>query len=127
MSYALLIRINQTKVLLAIDGKERTWNDIFENCQKDIKDIDILKASHHGQESGFHEKAVKQMNPKYIVFSNSQKNDRKYGASAKYQEAAPNATILKTCDHGTIIALCDWKGEIDFHDKYNQLIPVNYQ
>ena len=126
ISYALLIRINQTKVLLAGDGKERTWNDIFENCQQDIKDIDILKAGHHGQESGFHEEAVKLMKPKYIIFSNSKEQDILHGASVKYQKAVSNATILKTCDHGTIIARCGWKkGEIDFHDKYRQLIPVN--
>jgi metal-dependent hydrolase (beta-lactamase superfamily II) len=124
MSYALLIRINQTKVLFAGDGKERTWNEVFENCGKDIKDIHILKAGHHGQESGFHEDAVKIMVPKYIVISNSKEKDKDHGASDKYKKAAPETTILKTWEKGTIIAECGWKGETKFYKKDRTLLAA---
>ena len=117
MSYALMIKINNIKVILAGDGQERTWNDIYDNCKNEIMNCHILKAGHHGQESGFHEDAVKLMTPDHIIFSNSKKEDKNHGAETLYAKAAPNAIIYKTCDHGTIIAECGWKGGIQFYKK----------
>lgn len=116
MSYALLICFNNIKILLAGDGKERTWKDIFENCEKDIKSIDILKAGHHGHESAFHEDAAKLMSPDYIIFSNSKEEDKDHGAEALYSKAVPSANIYKTCDHGTIVAECHFDGKINFYN-----------
>ncbi len=116
IAYALLLKVNDRKIIFASDGKEECWNDIFENCTDDINDCSILKAGHHGHESGFHKEAVEHMNPKYIVFSNSKDEDDSNGAESKYNEVVPNAIIYKTCDEGTIIANCpfDANEEITF-------------
>ncbi len=104
MSYALMIRINDRKVILAGDGHESPfWDEIYEKCKSEIKDCAILKAGHHGQEAAFHEKAVKLMNPYLIIFSNSEDIDDEHGAENLYEEAVPDALILKTWKEGTII------------------------
>ncbi|MDD5147145.1 MAG: hypothetical protein PHV63_01150 [Candidatus Daviesbacteria bacterium] len=110
MSYALLIRVNNKKIILGGDGQERVWNDIFENCKEEIAGCSVLKASHHGHESGFHEEAIKIMKPQFIVFSNSKQEDEQNGASDKYKMVLPNTTIYKTHEFRTIIA------DIPFND-----------
>lgn len=116
ISYALVLKINDRKIIFAGDGKEDTWQDIFDNCKEHIKNCHILKAPHHGHESAFHEESVKLMNPKFIVFSNSKDEDNSNGAESKYKKVLPNSSIYKTCDEGTIIAHCpfDSQEEIQF-------------
>lgn len=104
VSYALSIKVNNRRIILAGDGRATpTWDDIFTNCKPHLVCCTILKAAHHGQESGFHEQAAKYMNPEYVVFSNSKEEDDAHGAERLYQKALPNAQILKTCDSGTIV------------------------
>lgn len=104
MSYALVITINSRKILLGGEGRTTPyWENIFNNCKTSIKNCCILKASHHGQEAGFHEGAVKLINPEFIVFSNSEQEDKDYGAEKLYKKAVPDAIILKTCEPGNIV------------------------
>lgn len=104
MSYALLIKVNNRKIILAGDGRATpVWEDIYENCKEQIKNCTILKAGHHGQEVSYHEDSVKAMNPEIIIFSNSKDLDKENGAEEAYNNAVPNATIFKTCEHGTLI------------------------
>jgi len=116
ISYALVLKINDRKIIFAGDGKTDTWQDIFDNCKEHIKNCHILKAPHHGHESAFHEEAVKLMNPKFIVFSNSKDEDNSNGAESKYKKILPESLIYKTCNEGTIIAHCpfDSQEEIQF-------------
>ncbi len=112
MSYALMIKVNDRKVILAGDGrKSPVWNDIYDNCLKEITDCAVLKAGHHGQEASFHEEALKAMNPSVIVFSNSESKDDDNGAGDLYAEICPDALILKTCDHGTIRLDVPWNND----------------
>lgn len=111
ISYALLLKVNDRKIIFAGDGKEDAWSDILENCANDIKNCHILKAGHHGHESAFHESAVKLMNPKYIVFSNSADEDKENGAESKYKKAVPGATIYKTSAEGSMVAHCPFDNE----------------
>ena len=104
MSYGLMIRVNKRKIILPSDGRKNPfWNDIIENCKDEIKNCSILKAGHHGQESGFHEEAVKLINPDIVLISNRKEDDEEYGAEELYKRAIPKAMILKTCDSGSII------------------------
>ncbi len=116
ISYSLLFKFNNIKVFLAGDGKEKCLNDIYDNCLSDLKDIDILRASHHGQESAFHENLTKEMNPAYIIFSNSESEDRDHGAANLYSQALNGPIILKTCDHGTIILNISFDNNYYFED-----------
>jgi competence protein ComEC len=110
ISYVLLVRINGLKVVLAGDAEPKCWEYILENHSEKIKNIDILKAPHHGRESAFHEEAVKLMNPKHIIFSVSE--DCEHTVPEKYIKAAPDATIYQTCDYGTLVFDCDFDGNI---------------
>lgn len=112
LSYVLLIRVNGLKILLPGDAELKAWDYIMENHKDKIKDIDILKAPHHGRESAFHEEAVKHMNPKHIVFSSSEECE--HAVPEKYQKAAPNAEIYKTSDYGSFVLDCDFEGNVTF-------------
>lgn len=103
MSYTLMIKINDRKIILAGDGRATPcWDDIYENCKDKIRTCSILKAGHHGHESAFHEAAVKMMAPRIIVFSNSEDEDKENGAEDLYHKAAPKALIFKTWRDGNI-------------------------
>ena len=118
MSYGLMVRINERKVILPADGRSTPfWDDIYKNCKSLIKNCAVLKAGHHGHETGFHEGAVKLMNPALIVFSNSDEEDASNGAEDLYAEAVPSALMLKTCDHGTITITVPFKSQekITYH------------
>lgn len=112
MSYTLMIRVNDRKIILASDGhKTPCWNDIFKNCKDEIINCTILKAGHHGHQASFHEDAVRLMNPQIIVFSNSKDEDEENGAANLYQNVLPYAQIYKTWRDGTIIIKCPYKSE----------------
>src|SRR4030042_1475944 len=60
MSFEFVISVNSRKVLLGGEGRMTPfWEDIYTNCSDIITNCCILKASHHGQEAGFHEDALK--------------------------------------------------------------------
>lgn len=64
------------------------------------------------------------MSPKTILFSNSEEKDTECGCDEKYLKAVPSAKLLKTLEHGTIIAVCpfDDNEEIYFIDKGGNII-----
>ena len=68
-SYVLLITYKDFKFVLAGDAEKESWDYIVENYSDKISNVNVLKAAHHGRESGFHEEAVKLMNPEYTVVS----------------------------------------------------------
>lgn len=104
ISYMLIVTINGRKVLLAGDGRGTpAWDSVYNNCYSEIENVAVLKAAHHGQESGFHDASVKRMNPALIVFSNSETEDKDQGADSRYTTAAPDAKLLKTSKDGTIV------------------------
>ncbi|MFH1368048.1 MAG: hypothetical protein ABII64_02850 [Elusimicrobiota bacterium] len=104
MSYAFLITINSRKVILAGDGRSTPfWDELYNECGAVLTNCSVLLAGHHGQESAFHEDAVKLMEPKLIIFSNSKDDDETDGAEKLYKKAVPDALILKTFEEGSII------------------------
>lgn len=122
LSYALLIQINDIKVILWGDSRLQVWETIKEIFKNEIKNIDVLKAPHHWHYSAFEKKnweesvfvdeVIKYMNPKYIVFSNSEEEDNKYWAENEYKKACPNSTILKTHSSWSIVMQCSFDGDI---------------
>jgi competence protein ComEC len=112
--YVLILKVNSISILFASDAENICWDYILEHHKEQIRDIDILKAAHHGRENGFYEDAVKLMNPRYIVFSNSEGYDCEHGAENLYKDTCPNAKIYKTCDLGDIICEVSFEGIINF-------------
>jgi len=110
LSYVLLIKFNGLKILLTGDVETKGWEYILKNHKDKIKNIDILKAPHHGRESAFHEEAVKWMNPKHIIFSAS--TECEHIVPEKYKKAAPNAKTYTTGELGTLVFDCGFDGTI---------------
>lgn len=120
ISFTLRVDINSIKVLLGGDGQEKAWNDIYKNCKSTIANCNVLKASHHGHQSGFHEDAVKAINPQYVILSNSKDEDKNNGAEKDYNRVLPAAKIFKTCDYGTIVVDCGFDNSITITNSSGQ-------
>lgn len=100
MSYVLLIETNRRKILLGGDAEEETWKYLVENHENMLKDIDILKASHHGRNSGYYQPALKLMSPTHTIVSVGKKPST--DATNKYRHYSDNVYSTR------------WKGNITF-------------
>lgn len=116
MSYVLLIKHGWGKVVLGGDAEKATWDYIVENHSADIADVDLLKASHHGRDRGYHQQAVKLMSPKYTAVSVGKKSDS--DASNKYRQYSNH--VVSTRWHGAMVFDLYENGAIDFR-------PENYR
>lgn len=100
ISYVLLIKYGGKKIVLGGDGENETWEYIMDNYANLIQNVSILKASHHGRDSGYHQAAVKHMNPLYTIVSVG--NKPKTDASNKYRQYCDNVWSTR------------WMGNIKF-------------
>lgn len=100
LSYVLLIEYGGKKIVLGGDGEEATWKYIMNNYKDLIKDVSILKASHHGRGSGYYQEAVKHMNPMFTIVSVGKKPST--DVSNKYRTYCENVWSTR------------WKGNIWF-------------
>lgn len=67
-SYVLWLNYGGCRVILGGDATESVWQSIFGHYGSNLK-CHILKASHHGRESGYHADTVAAMNPEYTIVS----------------------------------------------------------
>jgi competence protein ComEC len=116
MSYVLLIEYYGHKIILGGDAEEDTWKFIYEKYPNLIKDVTILKASHHGRDSGFYQPAIKQMNPEYTIVSVGKKPDT--DASNKYRQYSRH--VWTTRLKGTIIFELNADGSGTYSFEYNR-------
>lgn len=100
MSYVILIVYGKHKIVLGGDAEEDTWRFIDVKYPELIKNVTILKASHHGRNSGYYQPAVKRMNPEYTIVSVGKKP--KTDATNKYKQ------------YSTHVWSTRWKGNIRF-------------
>lgn len=83
LSYVLRVTLGKVKVILAGDVGKDGWDDLVKTCGNKLK-CDVLKASHHGRDSGFHEDAMALMKPTYTIVSVGKKPET--DASDKYRK-----------------------------------------
>lgn len=100
MSTVLLIEHAGRKIVFGGDAEKETWEYIIENYEEEITNIDILDASHHGRDSGYHQPAVKIMNPDFVIVSVGKKPST--DASNKYRNYCDNVFSTR------------WKGNVVF-------------
>jgi competence protein ComEC len=82
LSMVLKVSHAGRSILLGGDATaEESWPPIFETTV--MSDIDILKASHHGRNSGYHQQSVKEMSPWLTITSVGQKE---HDATEKYRQ-----------------------------------------
>ena len=104
---SLLLRFTYgaTRILICGDTGEDAWQRI---ADADIRDLDLLLASHHGNDSGYYQPKVALMNPKYVVISAGPGTP--YDADQKYRRYARLG--VRTTRTERVVATCDNVGNI---------------
>lgn len=115
-SYVLRVEYGGRVAILPGDAGEPAWDSVEEGWGPGALKCDILKAAHHGRETGYSETAVEAMSPKIVVCSVGKKPET--DASDEY--ASHGSTVLSTRFHGTLLVriwadgevwVCDHEGE----------------
>jgi competence protein ComEC len=115
LSYVLLIKHKGRKILLPGDAEKETGQYVLDNYSADLEGIDILKAAHHGRDSGYYQPAVKHMSPMVTVVSVGKKPDT--DASNKYKQYYDH--VWSTRWKGNIVFTIDNAGEITYTAQFD--------
>jgi competence protein ComEC len=70
---------------------DETWTKIW--LSTNMKDVDVLKASHHGRKSGYHGLSVKEMSPWLTITSVA--NDSEHDATQNYRRYSKHTVSLR--------------------------------
>jgi beta-lactamase superfamily II metal-dependent hydrolase len=116
ISYVLLLEYADRKIVFGGDAERLTWEHVLQNHSSEIKNIDILKASHHGRDSGYHQPSVKTMDPSYIIVSVGKKPST--DSSNKYRAYSDN--VWSTRWKGNIVFTIESDGSITYSFEYDR-------
>jgi len=116
LSYVLRVRHAGKSIILGGDAEETAWTYILRNYGGENLKCDVLKASHHGRDSGYHQEAVKAMSPLATVVSVGKKPET--DASNKYRSHSPN--VWSTRWKGTISLTITDTGAIQYSTEYDR-------
>jgi len=116
ISYVLLIKHRGRKILLPGDAEEETWKYLVENYETELKNVDILKAAHHGRDSGYYQPAVKLMSPTVTIVSVGKKPET--DASNKYRQYSNY--VWSTRWKGNIVFTINDDGKITYETQYDR-------
>lgn len=97
-SQVLRVDFGGRSVILPGDSEGPTWKELEATLSEDDLACDILKAAHHGRESGYSESATEVMSPEFVICSVGKKPST--DASDEYKNHG--ATVLSTRYNGTI-------------------------
>lgn len=114
ISYVLRISHAGRSVILGGDAEEIAWKDLYERYGDNLS-CQILKASHHGRNSGYYQPAVKAMSPAITIVSVGKKPTT--DASNLYRKYSENVWSTR------------WKGNIimTIPDDPNQPMLYDWQ
>lgn len=113
ISYVIRIDYGGRRIILPGDAEASAWESILDDCGENALSCDLLKASHHGRESGFHQEAAEAMDPSLVVCSVG----KKPSTDASDEYAALGATVMSTRFHGTMVATMWGDGEVWVDDR----------
>jgi beta-lactamase superfamily II metal-dependent hydrolase len=117
-SYVLRIDYGGRRVILGGDAEKPAWDYMEAHLDHDELRCDVLKAAHHGRDSGYSESAVKLMDPDVVICSVGKKPDT--DASDEYMNHG--ARVLSTRYNGTIKMVMWADGEIWFYNHKGERI-----
>ena len=115
LSYVLRVTLGGVRIILAGDAETAVWDDLVSRYGQDLK-CSVLKASHHGRESGYHETAMSLMKPNYTVVSVGKKPET--DASDKYRKHSDN--VWSTRWKGNIEITYDSAGKATISSQYDR-------
>jgi competence protein ComEC len=118
-SYVLWLEYAGVKTILGGDATYDVWDSIFNTFGKNLK-CDVLKASHHGRDSGYHQEAVKAMAPSFTIVSVGTKPET--DASAKYRQYSQN--VWSTRWKGSIVVTIPANGQGSIDCQYKPKVPA---
>lgn len=109
LSYVLRLTYKGIKIIFAGDAEKEVWDDLVKVYGDDLK-CNVLKASHHGRDTGYHEEAMKRMNPQYTIVSVGKKPEN--DASNKYRKYCDNVWSTRWKGNITLEIFEDGRGQI---------------
>jgi competence protein ComEC len=116
-SYVIKVKHGPTSRLLAPgDVESKAWNDMIEAGV--LGKVNVLIASHHGRNSGYHEEAMDLMKPEIVIIS-SDPIPAKDDAIKKYKA---RSTVFSTREHGTLTVRMWDDGDIEIIDRNGTLL-----
>ena len=127
-SYMLRVEYGGRSLVLPGDAEKPAWDAVEQSLGAPAMKCDLLKAAHHGRDSGYSDSAVSAMSPDIVICSVGKKPST--DASDRY--AAQGAEVLSTRYHGTIVIRMWSDGEVDVFDRNSAkigglpAIPQNY-
>jgi beta-lactamase superfamily II metal-dependent hydrolase len=75
-SYVFSYNYAGISVILGGDAEAAAWDEMYALYKDTLfPQCNVLKASHHGRDSGYHQKSVKAMSPEYTIISAGKKPD----------------------------------------------------
>jgi beta-lactamase superfamily II metal-dependent hydrolase len=109
-SYVIWLQYAGIKVVLGGDATTSVWEAIHQKYGNGLK-CHILKAAHHGRDSGYHQKVVEAMSPEYTIVSVGKKPDS--DASNKYRNYSKNVWSTRWRGNITVTIHPDGNARID--------------
>ncbi len=109
LSYVLRLHYGGRTIVLGGDAEDEAWSRMVA-CYGPALTCDVLKASHHGRDSGFHAEAVDLMAPQVVVVSVGRKPNT--DAHAKYAWRAQS--VLSTRRWGTLVLTVHPNGAMEW-------------
>ena len=115
LSYVLWLEYQGIKVVLGGDAEQAVWQSIFDKYGKNLS-CHVLKASHHGRDTGYHQEAVRAMSPTYTIVSVGKKPST--DASNKYRQYSTN--VWSTRWRGTVTLTITSDGSASIDSEYDR-------
>ncbi len=116
LSYVIRLTYRGIRIIFGGDAEEDVWKSIINHYGDDLR-CHVLKASHHGRDSGYYQEAVKLMSPKYTIVSVGKKPST--DASNKYRHYTSDS-VWSTRWKGDITLQIDWQGTPKFFIEYDR-------
>jgi competence protein ComEC len=118
-SYVIWFQYAGIKVVLGGDATEAVWQSIHKQYGNNLK-CHVLKASHHGRDSGYHQPAVEAMSPQYTIVSVGKKPET--DASDNYLQYSDH--VWSTRWRGNIVLTIQPDGNANIESQYNREPPA---
>jgi beta-lactamase superfamily II metal-dependent hydrolase len=79
-SYVILYKTSEHRIVFAGDSHDDTWGHILAKHKKDVEDVDLLVAPHHGRHSDRDWEFLDVLNPALTLFANAGSEHLAYSA-----------------------------------------------
>lgn len=107
LSYVLQYQVANRRIIFGGDAEQSGWESIHNHYGSNLK-CDVLKASHHGRDTGYYQPAVKDMSPTVAIVSVGKKPET--DASQKYAQYCQE--VASTRWYGDITLEIDGQGNM---------------